>query len=143
MKRLNGWQRLWVVGTVALGIFTIGFGVTNLETKSMLLDKYDFQIKEYRSQIEELKFRKDSPKPTRIIDEILFEDNPTTKTEELKSKIVDLNNKLETELKTVTSTLFKNILVLFGLWLGTSVFTYMSGMIINWIYNGFRPSRGI
>lgn len=143
MKKLNGWQRLWMVGTVALGICTIGFGVKNLDTKSSLLDKHERQVNDNRSRIAELKSRKDSHKPLKIWDKILNEEDPETRINELKSSTINLNNQLESNLKTVNSELFQGILILFSLWLSISTAAYLSGLIIHWIYRGFRPSREI
>lgn len=128
-----------MVGTVALGIYTIGFGVENLDTKSSLLDKHERRVDEYRSRIAELKSRKDSHKPLSIWDEILTEKDPDTKINELKSDITTSNNQLETDLKTVNSNLFKRSLTLFAFWLGVSIAAYLSGVVINWVYRGFRP----
>ena len=128
-----------------MGIFTIGSGVANLDTKSRLLDKHELQVNEYRSQIEELKSRKNNAQPTSLIDEFLLggasTTTTTTKINELKSNIISLNNQLETDLKTVTYTLLQKSLILFCLWLGVSASAYFIGMIFNWIYRGFRPER--
>lgn len=139
VKKLNGWQRLWVVGTVALGICTIGFGVANLDTKSRLLDEHERRVDEYRSQISELKSRKHSNKPTSKMDKLMFGDDPDTRRNELTSDIITSNNQLETNLKTVNSNLFKKSLILFFFWLGVSIAAYLSGVVINWVYRGFRP----
>lgn len=139
MKRLNGWQRLWIVGTVALGMYTIAFGVVTLDTKGSLLDKHERRINEYRSQIEAIKSRKDSTQPISTIDRILYGDDPSTKINELNTYIINLNNQLETDLKAATPALVKSSLVLLGLWLGASALTYLSGLTLNWIYRGFRP----
>lgn len=128
-----------MVGTVALGIYTIGFGVKNLDTKSRLLDKHERRVDEYRSQISELKSRKNSNKPISRMDKLMFGDDPDTRINELKSDITTSNNQLETDLKTVNSNLFKRSLTLFAFWLGVSIAAYLSGVVINWVYRGFRP----
>lgn len=143
MKRLNGWQRLWMVGTVALGICTIGFGVKNLDTKSSLLDEHEHRVDEYRRQISEIKSLKNSKNPISKIDKLMFGDDPDTRINELTSDITTSNNQLETDLKTVNSNLFKRSLILFAFWLGVSIAAYLSGLIIHWVYRGFRPNREI
>jgi len=127
---MNGWQRLWTVGTILLGIYAIGFGIVELDTKSSLMREHDSQVSWHRHQIETIRTDK-----SRAPDGV----TPETAIAEIKSDIADLDNRLERELKTVTPTLIKNIFTLFGLWLGTSVLVYLAGMIIHWVYRGFRP----
>ena len=124
-----------------MGIYTIWFGLVTLDTKSSLMDKHERRVIEYRSQIEELKSRKDSNKPISKMNEFLFGDDPDTRIKELTSNIITLNNQLETDLKTVNSDLFQRSLMLFAFWLGVSITAYLSGVIINWVYRGFRPKR--
>lgn len=123
-------------------MYTIAFGVVTLDTKSSLLDKHELQVNEYRSQIEELKSRKNNAQPTNLIDEFLLGSAPTTMNE-IKSNIISINNQLETDLKTATSILIQKSLILFCLWLGVSASAYFIGMVFNWVYRGFRPERKI
>lgn len=133
MERLNGWQRLWVVTSLLIGIVIAVMVATHLPTEHEETERHGYAIKGLKDQI------------TRVVEntknatmrELDLADGRTV--ENINLRIALENYEYRTSVETLTSRQMQGIGYGLAFWLGISGALYVIGYAVKWIYRGFRP----
>lgn len=135
MKRLNGWQRLWVVVSGALAVAAIAFGLQKFEMESQIDQNYQWKVE----HLKEIRRALLNPKPNETKNKYSYAENWTV--DGVEDEISAAGIQYEKDLKMLPSEQTKAVLVPLILWLLASGILYLIGWAIGWIYRGFRPQQ--
>ena len=133
---MNGWQRLWVMVSFVLGIATMILGYSSMETESELTTWYEADLTVRRMEIASIKRKEAGFKPTNS-----YEDSRHT-IGEVEDFIKERNERYHQDLGQLPSQQRKHVLMYAGAWLGICAGMYIIGLMLNWVYRGFRPMKG-
>lgn len=151
MGKLNGWQRLWVVFTLLLGLLTGGILTGDYPTQERIYQQWSFagvrevqedhktltgeyathdQIRNGRSDIEIVNALKEGPA------KLLTENDQATKV--FREALLKINAEYESELAKLPSEQFSLVIRYLGGWLAASLSLYIFGWLLAWVRKGFR-----
>lgn len=135
---MNGWQRLWVVVSVITAIATTGFGVKEVSRSGDIQDYHDQMMISYHAKLGDLQHPNKDAVPG-----ILYSarTNHLRTVDEVKLAIQQVEDDYQEELNNLPLTQAKQIALLFAMWLGGCLSLYGIGLIIMWVYRGFRPRK--
>lgn len=135
---MNGWQRLWVLGCGILAVATIAFGVDRISRENDIQDYHDQLMVSYQAKIKDLQHPNNDAIPG-----ILYSartDHLRT-VDEVKSAIRHAEDDYKNELANLPWKQAKQVALLFAIWLGCCLAVYGAGLILRWVYRGFRPKK--
>jgi len=141
IKRLNGWQRLWVLICV-IYLILVSFGCyEEMPKKSSVFDEWSYDmievVKRNDPRLKELSLWEIKSKYRDIKDEELIK-RIRNKFENYKSEFQEIDQKYQKELDVLLLRKFKTLGVFFLYWIIPSVVLYLIGLSIWWVYKGFR-----
>lgn len=133
---MNGWQRLWVVGSAILAVATIIFGVNKISREEDIHEYHDQVMASYQAKLRELQ-HPDKGATLGILYSAHTDDLRTV--DEVKSAIRHADDAYKDKLANLMWEQTKQIALLFVIWLGCCLSVYGAGLTLHWIYRGFRP----
>ena len=133
MERLNGWQRLWVVTSLLIGIVIAVMVATHLPTEQDEAERHGYAIKGLKDQIT----RVVENKKNATMRELDLADGRTVENINLRIALENYEYRASTE--TLTTRQLQEIGYGLAFWLGISGTLYVIGYAVKWIYRGFRP----
>lgn len=151
--RLNGWQRLWVVSMIMVGVVVISVGVSGLPTESRLLSGWSYgglrliQV-HVQDRAMERHVSMDEIRPANNTDRQIVDmlrrypqehaQDADKNQQELLDGISKLNGKFERDLEELLSRQVSYLGELLAGWLGTGAAVYVLGWGVAWIRRGFK-----
>lgn len=132
---MNGWQRLWVVAFVIVGVLLMLVGerlVPSNESIALKFDKPLAQERKYLAEIKEKRFNTDA------FSQDFFGGSALKDTE---ARILLMETHYKAELDSLWTDQIKIRGVIVGVWFGVGVMLYAMGATVGWVYRGFRPKR--
>lgn len=135
---MNGWQRLWVVGSVILAIATIVFGFTKAIREDRYTAEHDRRIDAYQTKLKSLQYPGTVDMSDRF-DNYLTDDFRTV--DEVKSAIRHANDAYKEKVENLPWAQAKQAASLFVMWLVVCLTVYGVGLTLRWVYRGFRPKK--
>jgi hypothetical protein len=134
MERLNGWQRLWVVTSLLIGIVIAVIIATHLPNEQDEAERHGYAIRNLNEQLARVIENKKNVNMRDV-------DIANGKTvENINLRIALENYEYSTSAETLTSRQFQNIGWGLAFWLGISGALYVIGYAVKWVYRGFRPN---
>lgn len=130
---MNGWQRLWVLVSFLLGVGTAVIGYGSMETESELTTWYKADLVMRDMEIENIKRRDAGIKSTNKYEQ---SDHTVPEVEAIIKKVTE---RYRQDLEQLPAKQLKHGATYLGGWLGACAFIYLAGMMLNWVYRGFRP----
>jgi hypothetical protein len=107
-----------------------------METESELTTWYNADLTGRQIEIENIKRKEAGIKPTNS-----YEDSNHT-VGEVENIIKKVNERYRQDVEHLPSQQQKHVLTYAGAWLGICAGMYIIGLMLNWIYRGFRPKKG-
>lgn len=132
---MNGWQRMWVLVSLILGVGTAVLCYGSMQTEHELTEQYNAQLTVYEMVGNSIDRKEAGIKPLNIYD------NPTHTRLEVAITLRTAAVKYRQELEALPETQRKHILTYAGIWLGICAGMYFLGSMLNWVYRGFRPKK--
>jgi hypothetical protein len=136
LNKLNGWQRLWVVVSIAMGIVLAFYAFLQFQTPSKHIDfrpdEPPADCAQIARQVEE-EWRKSHPRE--ILDPDLLSDIHYSN---LEYKTCADKAVRQEEIKWNREFKVKFVVNLFLAWIATSAFIYGAGFSVAWVRGGFR-----
>ncbi|WP_413705308.1 hypothetical protein [Pseudomonas sp. Pseusp16] len=132
---MNGWQRLWVLVSFILGIATMILGYSNMETENGLTTGYKVDLAMRQMEIENIRDKETGHKPANI-----YEDSRHT-IGEVEDIIKKVGERYQKDIEELPAKQLKHVLTYLGAWLGICIGMYIVGLMLNWVYRGFRPKK--
>jgi hypothetical protein len=130
---MNGWQRLWVLASFLLGVGTAVMCYGSMKTESGLTTSYKTDLVMRDMEIENIKRRDAGVKSTNK-----YEQSDRT-VAEVEASINKVTERYRQDLEQLPANQLKHVSLYLGGWLGACAFIYLVGMMLNWVYRGFRP----
>lgn len=130
---MNGWQRLWVLMSFLLGVGTVIMGYGSMETESELTNWYKAERDMRTGEILSIYHKAMGIKPLNAYD------TPSHTVAELQGMIKQLDVDHQQNIERLPSKQLRHASIYLVIWLGTCVSIYLAGMMLNWVYRGFRP----
>jgi hypothetical protein len=141
VRRLNGWQRLWVLICVIYLIVVSLVCYVEMPKKSSIFDKWAYDMIEVVKRNDPQ--LKDSP--TWLIKSAYEDINDEeiiqrirNKFENYKSEFQKIDKRYKKQLDALPSKKLKTLGVFFLFWIIPSILLYLFGWSIGWVYKGFR-----
>ena len=131
---MNGWQRLWVLVSLVLGIATVVGGYKNMTMESDLTERYESSITVREGEIESIKRREAGIKPINRYDE------SARSVGEVENSIGELSGRYRQDLEQLPAKQLRHSLAYLGAWLGMCIGMYVIGFMLSWVYRGFKSS---
>lgn len=132
---MNGWQRLWVVVCILVAIPLMTMGELLVPSKEAITQKFDKQLSLERKYLDEIKEKRFDTDPT---NQFLF---GGTALQDTEARILDLETRYKSELDSLWFDKFKIRGIFVLLLLAICIGLYSVGLVIGWIYRGFRPKK--
>ncbi|MCK1794092.1 hypothetical protein [Pseudomonas violetae] len=130
---MNGWQRLWVVVFVIVGLLLMVVGEKLVPSKETIAMKFDKPLEQERRFLAELKSKRFD---TDAFSQDFFGGNALQDTE---ARIRDLETRRQSELDSLWTDQLKLRSVFVGVWFVFGLILYAIGATVGWVYRGFRP----
>ena len=130
---MNGWQRLWVVVSVIIGLLLMVVGERLVPSKESIALKFDKPLaaeRQYLAEIKENRFNTDA------FSQDFFGGSALNDTE---VRILDLETRHKSELDLLWTDQLKIRGVIAGVWFGLCLGLYAIGSTVGWVHRGFRP----
>lgn len=131
---MNGWQRLWVVMCVLVGISLMLIGEMFVPTQESITQKFEKPLAVERKFLNEIQQKSFSQDP---FNESFF---GSTALQDTKARISDLKNRQQHEMSSLWGDQLKIRGVIASAWLVICVALYLCGSVIGWVYRGFKSS---
>lgn len=133
---MNGWQRLWVVGSAILAVAAIIFGINKISREDDMQEYHDQLMVSYQAKLKDLQHPDKDATPG-----ILYSarTNHLRTVDEVKSAIRHAEDAYKNELASLPWKQTKQVALLFVIWLGCCLSVYGAGLTLRWVYRGFRP----
>jgi outer membrane usher protein FimD/PapC len=138
MRALNGWQRLWIVASVVLGIGMTVLTVGLMTTREELQDTHDQKMASYTAKLNNLE-HPETKAPSGLLYEYYTRDYRTV--DEVKSAIRHERDDYEQSLASLPWRQAGQLGFMVLVWIGCSLVLYGVGLTIRWVIRGFRPNR--
>jgi hypothetical protein len=135
MGVLNGWQRLWIVVTVVLGVAVASRAVDRFPTEADVDQSYQQEM----SRLEEIKNEILHP-PEDKLRKMLSRAGEYTIKSVIDAK-VDAGRKYEASLKSLPSRQSTIVVQALIFWVAASGLLYGAGLTLIWVIRGFRPKE--
>ena len=135
---MNGWQRLWVVGSVIMAIAAIVFGFTNAIRADDYTREHDSRIATYQIKLRSLQYPGTVDVPNSIYD---YPTDDFRTVDEVKSAIRHANDAYKEKVENLPWAQAKQAVSLFVMWLVVCLTVYGVGLTLRWVYRGFRPKK--
>ncbi|WP_235592825.1 MULTISPECIES: hypothetical protein [Pseudomonas syringae group] len=132
---LNGWQRLWVVAAVSMGLFLMLAGEYLVPTEKMLAAEFDKPLAEQRRYLAEVIQRQ---RETDAFSQRFF---PQSEIENTEARIQQLQNQYTQKQNSLWRDKFTIRGVIAVVWLVLCAGLYCIGAGCGWIIRGFRPTE--
>jgi hypothetical protein len=134
---MNGWQRLWVVGSVILAIATVVFGFTNALREDDYNRDHDRQIATYQTKLRSLQY----PGTVVVPNSIYYPTDDLRTVDEVKSAIRHADDAYKEKIENLPWVQAKQAALLFADWMIVCLAVYGIGLTLRWVYRGFRPKE--
>ncbi|MBV7552249.1 hypothetical protein KW841_07815 [Pseudomonas sp. PDM28] len=135
---MNGWQRLWVVGSVILAIAMVVFGFGNAIREDDYSREHDSQIATYQTKLRSLQYPGTVAVPNSIYD---YPTDDFRTVDEVKSAIRHADDAYKEKVKNLPWVQAKQAALLFAVWMIVCLAVYGVGLTLRWVYRGFRPKK--
>jgi hypothetical protein len=132
---LNGWQRLWVVTTVVLGVAIASKAASDFPTEASVDQSYEHEMR----QLHEIESDILHPPEDKYRKMMSRAGDYTIKS--VKDSMVDAGREYEASLKSLSSRQSAMIVQAVILWGVASSLIYGAGLTLVWVIRGFRPMR--
>lgn len=132
-RQLNGWQRLWMVTSLLIGIGIAVIVATHLPTEENESAQHGFIVSSLNEQITRVL----ENKKIATLHEMDIAAGRTVENINLRIALENYEYRIRAE--TLTSRQLQGIGWGFAFWLGISGALYLIGYAVKWIYRGFRP----
>jgi hypothetical protein len=139
VRKLNGWQRLWVVVCVVWALVVTGFLLTGLKVRADV-DRWHEEITaDYESKIVELQnpVKNKGERTHSFLYELNTRDFRTI--DEVKSARRHVEADYIDQLENLHWFQAKQIGAAFAWWVFSGALVYGLGLTLNWVCQGFRP----
>lgn len=137
MKRLNGWQRLWIVTTVTLGILVAYNATDTFPSQTNISERYQGQRDFWEACL-----------PYKEAEAIRPHTIKQPGCDSITANQIDsLSKNLWIEEQSALADMPQFQLMFVAnkgaWWLGISIGLYVLGLVVRWIRQGFRPNRDV
>jgi len=131
---MNGWQRLWVVVCILVAIPLMTMGELLIPSKETIIHKFEKDLTTERNILSSIK-------EARLKHDTFIEDFISATPQETEARILDLETRYKNELDSLWFDKFKIRGIIVAIWLAICIGLYSVGLVIGWIYRGFRPKK--
>ena len=131
---MNGWQRLWVVMCVLVGISLMLIGEMFVPTQESITQKFEKPLALERKFLNEIQQKNFSQDP---FNESFF---GSTALQDTEARIFDLESRQQHEMSSLWGDQLKIRGIIASAWLVICVALYLCGSVIGWVYRGFKSS---
>lgn len=136
---MNGWQRLWILVTLLLGVYLVGVFIYKYPSTVSIEASYTKAISAIAESERTWSEFKDATPPVLIKGKLNFDDVPLEKGyDQQRQEAREKYNSKLTELSSKRWVMASEMLVF---WLLASLSLYGLGWMIVWVYQGFRPKK--
>ena len=132
---MNGWQRLWVVMCVLVGISLMLIGEMFVPTQESITQKFEKPLALERKFLNEIQQKSFSQDP---FNESFF---GSTALQDTEARISDLKSRQQHEMSSLWGDQLKIRGIIASAWLVICVALYLCGSVIGWVYRGFKSSK--
>lgn len=132
---MNGWQRLWVVMCVLVGISLMLIGEMFVPTQESITQKFEKPLALERKFLNEIQQKNFSQDP---FNESFF---GSTALQDTEAKIFDLESRQQHEMSSLWGDQLKIRGIIASAWLVICVALYLCGSVIGWVCRGFKSSK--
>jgi hypothetical protein len=146
-NEMSGWQRLWVLVSFILGIATIVFGYSSMETERELTTWYYADLTARQIALEEIKSKKPGVFNFEIANPALdgmiknIDERFKKDVAEKEKAIKKVSERYRQDLEQLPEKQLKHVLTYAGTWLGTIIVLCIIGSMLGWVYRGFRAKK--
>ncbi len=130
---MNGWQRLWEVVSMIIGLSLMVVGERLVPSKESIALKFDKPLTEERQYLAEIKEKRFN---TDAFSQDFFGGSALKDTE---VRILDLETRHKSEFDSLWTDQLEIRGVIVGVWFGLCLGLYAIGATVGWVYRGFRP----
>ena len=131
---MNGWQRLWVVMCVLVGISLMLIGEMFVPTQESITQKFEKPLALEHKFLNEIQQKNFSQDP---FNETFF---GSTALHDTEARIFDLESRQQHEMSSLWGDQLKIRGIIASAWLVICVALYLCGSVIGWVYRGFKSS---
>ena len=132
---MNGWQRLWVVMCVLVGISLMLIGEMFVPTQESITQKFEKPLALEHKFLNEIQQKNFSQDP---FNESFF---GSTALQDTEARIFDLESRQQHEMSSLWGDQLKIRGIIASAWLVICVALYLCGSVIGWVYRGFKSSK--